>query len=312
VLDAERFSSFHRQTPKAMPSQSLSSTHLEVIKSIEVAGFPIEVGVLRDGTPFLSGRGLARACGISNSTLVGWGERAPAVGDKYRAGKLANLLATYRYAGDRLFIRLPDEVKFGGRANVSAYPYQVCMAFLDYYAFEANKEDARNSLRILSEKQLPTFIYDAIGYTPQPVKPALKQSDSDRPLRGRVPEDYFSVFQTTSHEKLRFIQNSLSLDPQAVTYINIAKAWSRYWDIQKLWEQYGQRLPYLRKSLDPSPYRTTDGYIKTYIYPIEALSEFNQWLNLQYIPERFPSYLQRKIQQRNSSAASSYQLPQAG
>jgi hypothetical protein len=72
--------------------------------------------VLRDGTPFLSGRGLAKACGISNSTLVGWGEVAPKLGDKYRAGKMANLLATYGYGGDRFFVRIPNHLNLGWQA----------------------------------------------------------------------------------------------------------------------------------------------------------------------------------------------------
>jgi hypothetical protein len=279
-----------------MSNTDLSPSPLEVIKSIEVAGFPIEVGVLRDGTPFLSGRGLAKACGISNSTLVGWGETAPQLGDKYRAGKMANLLATYGYTGDRLFVRVAHGV-FSGKPNVSAYPYQVCMAFLDYYAFEANKEEARNSLRILSEKQLPHFIYDAIGYKPPQPRPAIAPSQRDRPLCGPIPDGYFSAFHTASRDNLRPLQATLSRYSQILSYTHIEKAWHRYWDINKLWEQHGPRKAYLRRCLDSAPQRTRDGYICTYLYPVAALEDFRQWLNWQYIPERFPSYLQRKIEQ---------------
>jgi hypothetical protein len=115
---------------------------------------------------------------------VGWGEVAPKLGDKYRAGKMANLLATYGYGGDRFFVRIPNHLNLGGKPSLSAYPYQVCMAFLDYYAFEAKKEAARNSLRILSEKQLPTFIYSAIGYQPSPPQPMLPPKPLRRPPAG--------------------------------------------------------------------------------------------------------------------------------
>lgn len=281
-----------------MSSQNLLPTaNLEVIKSIAVAGFPIEVGLLRDGTPFLSGRGLAKACGISNSTLVSWGEFAPQAGAKYRSGKLANLLTTYHYRGDRLFLRLPSEVTFGGKANVSAYPYQVCMAFLDYYAFAANKEAARNSLRILSKQQLPNFICNAIAQQPSAPKPDTKQPESDRTIRGKVPNNYFGVFQIASREKLGTAQNGLPLDVPITSPRNIEKAWGQYWHIHKLWEQHGKRVPYLRRSLDKSP-QTTDGYRKTYLYPASALSDFKHWFYLHYIPDRFPSYRHRKAQQR--------------
>jgi hypothetical protein len=279
-----------------MPTTDLPATPLEVIKSIEVAGFPIEVGVLRDGTPFLSGRGLAKACGISNSTLVGWGEVAPKLGDKYRAGKMANLLATYGYGGDRFFVRIPNHLNLGGKPSLSAYPYQVCMAFLDYYAFEAKKEAARNSLRILSEKQLPTFIYSAIGYQPSQPQPMLPPKPLRRPLRGPIPEGYFSVFHAVARGEIRGVQMALNLGGYPLSYVTIEKAWHRYWDTQALWQQYGPRRVYLRKCLDTVPQRTIDGYIPTYVYPIAAWDGFKRWLNWQYIPDRFPSYLQRKIQ----------------
>lgn len=282
-----------------MSSQNLLLTaNLEVIQSIVVTGFPIEVGLLRDGTPFLSGRGLAKACGISNSTLVSWGEVAPQVGAKYRAGKLANLLATYHYNGDRLFFRLPSEVKFGGKVNVSAYPYQVCMAFLDYYAFVANKEVARNSLRILSEQQLPNFICNAIAQQPTSPPPETHQTESDCPLRGKVPSNYFGVFQITSRGELGTAQNRLAFDRPIANPRNIEKAWSQYWHIHRLWERHGKRVPYLRKSLDCSPQLTADGYLKTYLYPASALGDFKRWFCLNYIPDRFPSYRHRKAQQR--------------
>ncbi|MEM9505775.1 MAG: hypothetical protein AAGA01_17665, partial [Cyanobacteria bacterium P01_E01_bin.43] len=294
---------------KTMPSQNLLPTHLEVTQSIEVSGLPIEVGVLPDGMPFLSGRGLAKACGISNSTLVGWGELTPQIGDKYRAGKMAALLATYGYYGDRLFVRVPDGVKFAGKANVSAYPYQVCMAFLDYYCFEANKEDARNSLRILSEKQLPQFIYEATGYQPPKVASAPQRPVRDRPSDD-IANNYFSVVQAISAVKLRSMQTGLLLGSQAISHVSIEQAWSRYWDTQKLWDLYGERFP-RRQRESTAPLRLMPmGAVKTYIYPIAALDQFKQWLNSYYIPERFPSYLQRKINQRPLAVSVKY-LPQA-
>jgi hypothetical protein len=300
-----------------MSSQPLLSTPLEVIKSIEVSGFPIEVGILQDGTPFLSGRGLAKACGISNSTLVGWGEFTPQLEDKYRAGKMAALLATYGYGGDRLFVRIPDGTQFGGRANVSAYPYQVCMAFLDYYAFEANKEAARHSLRLLSEKQLPQFIYDAIGLQPpkaiQPPSDPVRESGCDRPpppwenrpLRDGIPVGYFTVAQLAAGEWGRSRPIGLTVESAIVSPLNLDRAWSRHWHVHKLWEQHGQRFQL------PTPETEYGPPLPTYIYPTSALDDFQQWFNWKYLPERFPSYLQRKMQQRGVAIPYLQQLPQA-
>lgn len=288
---------------ETMSSNTLLPVRPDVIPSLEVSGLPVEVGLLPDGTPFMSGRELARACGISNSTLVGWGEVAPSLGDRHRAGKLANLLATYRYGGDRLFIRLPSGSQFGGRANVSAYPYQVCMAFLDYYAFEANKEEARNSLRLLSEQQLPQSIYQVVSEKSQP--PIVSQYDPfrRRPLRDGIPVGYFSVGPILSADLAR---SHFPLELHTALLNNIDKAWNRYWIVQQLRMQYGDRFP--------MPQLATHDWARPrqYVYPNAVLPEFKNWLTLQYIPERYPSYLQRKRQQIALPIALLKPLPAAG
>ncbi|NEQ42154.1 MAG: hypothetical protein F6K00_00760 [Leptolyngbya sp. SIOISBB] len=293
---------------KTMSSNTLSPTHPEAIPSIEVSGLPIDVGILPDGTPFMSGRELARACGISNSTLVGWGETTPQIGDRYRAGKLANLLATYRYQGDRLFVPIPNGTKFGGRANVSAYPYQACLAFLDYYAFEANKEAARNSLRLLSEKQLPQSIYAAVNEPAQKVSPPKRiQPEFDpfrrRPLRNGIPVGYFSVGQLFATEPMRSL---LPLELHTALLTNIDKAWNRYWNIRQLRQQYGDRFA--------MPQRPLNDWARTrqYVYPSVALAAFKDWLALNYLPDRYPSYLQRKWKPVRPAIAQFKQLPHAG
>lgn len=293
---------------KTMPTTALLPIHPEVIPAVEVSGLPIAVGILPDGTPFMSGRELARACGISNSTLVGWGEASPQVGERHRAGKLANLLATYRYQGDRLFIPIPDGTKFGGRANVSAYPYQVCLAFLDYYAFEANKEEARNSLRLLSEKQLPQSICAVVD---EPASTAVTQESIEpkfdpfrrRPLRQGIPIGYFSMEQIFTPEQLRSL---LPAELHTALLANIDKAWNRYWNIQQLSQQYGDRFPI------PQPRLNNWAQLRQYVYPSAALEAFKSWLTLHYIPERYPSYLQRKRQPIIPALKFLTPLPQAG
>ncbi|MGD1860970.1 MAG: hypothetical protein ACFB0E_13480 [Leptolyngbyaceae cyanobacterium] len=295
-----------------MSSNALVFSPSPIIPAVEGPALPIEVGVFPDGTPFMSGRELARACGISNSTLVGWGEVSPQVGDRYRAGKLAGLLATYQYQGDRLFVRLPNGAQFGGRANVSAYPYQVCLAFLDYYAFEADKTAARDSLRLLSEQQLPQFICEAVSgvtssappISPSPQKTAMT-SAAKRPQRNGVPVGYFSVEQIESST----VGRSLPVTPFASLplplVINIAKAWSRYWTVQQLGKVYGDRLPL------PSKSTPTWSQPWQYAYPKAAWQSFQHWFSGEYLPDRFPSYQQRQRHQQRSASAYLHLLPQS-
>ena len=225
---------------------------LEVLRSVEVEGLPIEMGVLQDGTPFLSGRGLARACGISNSTLVEWGEFTPKLGDSLRAGKIAEILAAHGYENDRFFIRVPDEIYFKNEATISAYPDAVCMAFLEYYAIEVGKREALQNFRILGRSQLRSFIYKATGYNP---------------------------------------------DEHTVPDISMGKIWAKYWTDNGLAERYGNRVPHLHIYPEYFPQSLANGSIKAHIYPCAALGEVRQWLDFEYIPKKFPSYLRNKVKQ---------------
>lgn len=271
---------------------------LQVLRSVEVEGLSIEMGVLQDGTPFLSGRGLARACGISNSTLIEWGEFTPQLGDSLRAGKMAKLLAAQVYKSERFFIRVPNGIQFGKEATISAYPDAVCTAFLEYYAFEAGKEEALQNFRILVRSQLRNFIYKATGYNPEQAVEAIWKPFHDRHLLNKIPAGYFSVFQETSGVTLRSIQNGLVVDSYTVPDISMGQAWSEYWKTNKLAEKYQKdRISYPHRYPDYFPQSVANGYIRAFIYPIYALPEFRQWLDEKYLVEKFPSYLQRKVKQ---------------
>jgi hypothetical protein len=285
---------------------------LEVLRSVEVEGLPIEMGVLKDGTPFLSGRGLAKACGISNSTLVEWGEFTPKLGDNLRAGKMAEILAAHGYENSRFFIRVPDEIYFRNAATISAYPDAVCMAFLEYYAFEAGRKEALQNFRILGRGQLRNFIYKATGYNPEQSVEYIWKPFHDRHLLNKVPAGYFSVFQETSGVTLRAIQNGLMVDSHTIPDISMGRAWSEYWKNNKLAEKCKQdRIPHPHRYPDYFPQSVANEYIKAYVYPIAALSEFRKWLDETYLPGKYHDYLQRKVKQGVLPASNVKRLLQA-
>jgi hypothetical protein len=110
---------------------------LEVHTHHEIDG--IELGVLSDGTGFLTGRGLARLCGVAASAIFGWAPNWNPAATKGRDRKITDLLARHGYTENRLFIELRD-----GNAKISAFPDAVCMAVLEYYAFEADQPNRRD------------------------------------------------------------------------------------------------------------------------------------------------------------------------
>lgn len=168
---------------------------LAVLRSVEVEGLSVEVGVLSDGTPFLSGKGLAKACGISNEALFKWGEFAPSPEALDNSGKLAKLLTAYGYRGELLFRKV---ISHSGEPSVTVYPADVCMAFLEYYSFEANNKEALKNFRLLARNQLSNFIFEATGYLTvaagQEIFHLPSQPSPGRPLPSRA--------ELRSHQKL--------------------------------------------------------------------------------------------------------------
>lgn len=145
-------------------NQQNEQLKIAIITSKEVDG--IEMGVLNDGTPFLTGRGLARACGISNSNIVAITNSYAQGGGQPRDVKIAELLLAQGFEGGHLYVDVSDETQI---QPVHAFPDAVCMAFLEYYAFEAGqnkKTAALNSYCLLARQSLREYIYKMTGYDP--------------------------------------------------------------------------------------------------------------------------------------------------
>ena len=133
--------------------EQLVMQHLVAV-SQEING--VEMGVLDDGTPFLTGRSLARLCGVAPSAVI---KQAANWKDGTRTGRLAKMLTEAGYVQDSLYI----ETKHKGQA-VYAYPDSVCMVFLEYYGFESEpkSEIASRNFRVLARSSLRGFIYAAL------------------------------------------------------------------------------------------------------------------------------------------------------
>lgn len=282
-------------------------SNISPIKSIEADG--IQMGVLEDGTPFLTGRGLAIVCGVDEKSVRNWGTEIPQTGADLRMGKMAELLLAQGFEGADFFTK----IKFGGQ-EANAYPDGVCMAFLEYYAFEAGgrcTEEAKNNYRVLARKTLRNFIYIAVGYDPQNIVPDSWKHFHDRLVLNSVPLGYFSVFKETADMVVCAIQEGLIVDSHTVPDISVGTMWSKYWSAQDLHNQYGIRIQYPHEYPDYFPQSQASGSIFAYLYPIEALGLFRKWFQTKYLPEKFPSYLKRKIKQGAIPASSAELLIKA-
>ncbi len=132
------------------------------VTEVEVDG--IQMGVLSDGSPYLTLRGLARMCGIDHAPLLrltnNWSEEQ----SKPRGIKIKELLAVQGHKGDSLYVRTKTK-----GVETHAYTDAVCMAILEYYAFEATQgssEIALKNYRLLARYSFRSFIYNRCGYDP--------------------------------------------------------------------------------------------------------------------------------------------------
>lgn len=128
--------------PSKKPVQSIgkkSQLDLFVDKELEIDG--IGMGVLSDGTAFLTGRGLARLCAVSNARIVELGQNWNI------SSTIAMVEGVKKILHDKGLLADTPYVEIKQRSGVLyAYPDAICLAVLEYYAFDQPTEEA-NSLR---------------------------------------------------------------------------------------------------------------------------------------------------------------------
>lgn len=156
--------------------------NLQIEKQIEVDG--VGMGVLTDGTPFLTGRGLARLCGVSNARIVelsaDWEEETRALTKSVKKMLEAK----------GIVVNAPH-IEITQRSGAFyAYPDVVCIAVLEHYAFEAGagiRDTAIQNFRLLAGKALHDFIYTQVGYDPAQLPRLLSASQVESAASKMLP-----------------------------------------------------------------------------------------------------------------------------
>lgn len=270
------------------------SLPFEIDKQTEIQG--IGMGVLTDGTPFLNQRGLARLCGVENAHIgtisSQWNEQE----QKPRISVIKSLLASRG-----INIELPHmELQADGK-SMFAYPDTVCLAIIEYYAFEAGpncKPEARKNFRLLAGKALQDFIYTQVGYSPRGSIPIAWQQFHDRVTAayGGIPKGYFSVFKEAADVIVSLIRAGADVGVHFVPDISIGQHWSKHWGGDDLDSRYGGRRKYPHNYPDYFPQSLSNPQ-DAYCYPELALPEFRRWMRDVYLVDRLPSYLTGKARQ---------------
>lgn len=265
------------------------------VKEVEVNG--VQMGVLNDGTPFLSLRGLARLCGVDHTTLLPLTTNWITERHKPRGKRIAELLVANGFEGNELY----SVVSAGAFGDSHAYPDAVCMSILEYYAFDASQVDsstARKNYRLLARQTLKEYIYRSVGIDPRnPITGAWKCFQERILLNDKIPAGFFSVFREMVDITVPLINAGFELGPKTVPDISVGTRWSSHWKRNKLSEKYGdiQKHPHVYPDWFP---QSKAGNLPANIYPEEALGEFRRWLREEYVPKGFKEYLADKVQQK--------------
>lgn len=267
------------------------SLPLTVEKEIEVDG--VGMGVLSDGTPYLTGRGLARMCGIDNAMVLEISSNWAESDLRRREGKIKQILRDQGLEYETLYI----ELEVSGSKH-HAYPDAVCMAILEYYAFEAGpniKEQATKNYRLFARSTFRDFIYNQVGYDPANAIPKVWKQFHDRVslVYDSVPAGYFSIFKEIADVVVTLIRHGAPVGPTFVPDISAGIAWGKHWTTNELERKHGARIKYEHNYPDDFAQAASNPQ-NPWCYPEEALAEFRRWMREHYLKVQFPNYLVSK------------------
>jgi hypothetical protein len=247
----------------------------------------IDMGVMNDGTPYLSASGLALLCGtaVSNiSTLIKeWDEQK----HKPRGKIIKGLIEEQGGKPSGLY----TPIKVNGVFHHAINDIN-CMAILEYYAFEAQSplEQARKNYRSLAKLSLRTFIYERTGYDPAVQVPKYWQVFHERITLNEVPSGYFSVFEEIASLLVAGIRKGMPFDQKTMPDISVGMGWGKVWRDNNYDSQFGDRIKHLHKFPADFPQKDPEAWI----YPVDSLGEFRKWIDGIYIRTKFPKYLANK------------------
>lgn len=273
----------------ATPSQMKLDLGVEVESDVE----GVEMGVLENGMAYLTQRGLAAMSGAARSTIQ---EISKEWEDNYGTGMeppgrvrwFSDYLRDAGYDVPTLYM----ETERNGTPHY-AYSDIVCMAFIEYYAFEAQRknETAMANYRRLARYGLNKFIYDALGY--KPTDKWAFFNDRVSLLNDATPEGHFIVFKEVTGMIVDLIRAGLPISDKTIPDISVGQVWGKHWTDNSFSSRFGERCGYSHNY--PSYYpQAKSNPQQAWAYPEDALPEFRRWFRNIYLPTKYPTYILKK------------------
>lgn len=283
-----------KTSPVPIGPQQPKTADLFIDKQKEIDG--VGMGVLSDGTAFLTGRGLARLCGVSNPRIVelgqNWGE--PGTTHAMTVG-VKKILESKGVQVQQPYIEIKQR-----SGSFFAYSDAICLAVLEYYAFDQPTEEGKRNFRILAGKALHDFIYAQVGYDPNNLIPEQWRQFHDRVslTYNSVPAGYFGIFKEISDMVVFLGQAGLHIDSSFVPDISIGQSWAKHWIDNEFDVGFGERIKFEHNYPHYFPQAASNPQLP-WCYPEGALGEFRRWVREIYVGEgKFEKYLGDKVKQK--------------
>jgi len=276
------------------PIQVPIQGELFIDKQREIDG--IGMGVLSDGTAFLTGRGLARLCGVNSARISELAQQWTGDASSSLAKGVRGILNARGISLDRPYV----EIKEKGGVVSHAYPESLCVAVLEYYAFDLPNDQAKKNYRLLAGKALHDFIYAQVGYDPTNQVPMEWRQFHDRMslVYNACPPGYFGIFKEIADIVLHLGQNGLHIDATFIPDISIGMAWAKHWNDNNLVGRFGERTKFQHNYPQYFPQSESNPQ-EPWCYPEASLGEFRRWIRETYIGSgRFEKYLTEKVKSK--------------
>ncbi|MGG3796543.1 hypothetical protein ABEU86_20105 [Pseudomonas paraversuta] len=274
---------------QATPKQFVLDLGVEVQRDVN----GIEMGVLENGIPFLTQRGLALVSGGQRSAIQEisqeWVEHFnDVVISKDRISFIKEYLFSRGYTEQKLYI---ETVRDGSPHY--AYPDIVCMAILEYYAFETRSpnKQAVDNYRSFAAYGLRRFIYESLNYTPGDKWQYHHERVSL--LTNSAPEGYFIVFNEITGLIVDLITADLTVNHKTIPDISVGQMWAKHWKSSNLGSMFGERTQCEHNYPARYPQALSNPQ-EANAYPNIALAEFRRWFKNDYLATKFPAYILKK------------------
>lgn len=254
----------------------------------------IGMGVLSDGTPYLNQRGLAGLCGVQNAHIGTISAQWVDEPKKPRIKSIQDVLAKSGFYSETAHF----EVMHKGVVHY-CYPAEVCLAVLEYYAFDAGeniKVEARDNFRILAGSKLRELIYSQVGYDPsgKHIGPLKKWHERIELNHQSAPRGYFSIFNEAHTVMYELIMAGANIGEKMVPDISIGSHWAKHWDANDLGKKFGDRAKFPHRYPKDHPQARSNPQIAN-CYPLDSLGEYRRWLEDEYLSGgKFAGYLKSK------------------